>query len=112
MLTASLHQMIGISLFQTGRHGNLAVRDLVTRKERLLTKGNLCGLPDEVDEIIWSPDSRQLAYSWDSKDDDLRLIGLDGSGMRILYRSEEKEYVEPRAWSPDGKFVMAEFSKR
>lgn len=91
--------------------GNLAVRDLVTGKKRLVTKGNLCGLPDAVDEVIWSPDSKQLAYSWDAEGSDLRLIGLDGSGMRILHRNEDTRHIDPRAWSPDGKFILADITK-
>jgi Tol biopolymer transport system component len=95
------------------KFGNLAVRDLVTGKIRYLTKVNSLGLPDSVDEIAWSPDSKQLAYSWDytRTGSDLRLISLDGSGMRILYRGEETQYCDPRAWSPDGKFILAEFTK-
>jgi hypothetical protein len=46
-----------------------------------------------------SPDGRTIAY-W--ADDGLRLIGVDGSGARLIAPGSPA-YRSPIAWSPDGK---------
>lgn len=90
--------------------GDLAIRDLTTGENRRLTnKGSWQQSKEEAEESIFSPDGKQLAYIWINKDEssDLRLIGVDGSGLRVLY----KNYVMPRDWSPDGKYILAESTK-
>ena len=39
------------------------------------------------------------------------MIGLDGSGARTLYRSEEVTNIDPDRWSADGKHILAELSR-
>jgi Tol biopolymer transport system component len=58
---------------------------------------------------IWSPEGKRLAYSWFNEEQffELRIIGLDGSEPKILYRSREKFSVQPLDWSPDGKHILA-----
>jgi Tol biopolymer transport system component len=88
--------------------GDVAVRDLETGQNRRLT--NASGdWKDFAGSCRISPDGSQVAYSWSSIDGsyDLRLIGLDGSGSRVLYSCPELECVEPAAWSPDGRHVLA-----
>src|SRR5262249_23307772 len=55
-----------------------------------------------------SPDSRRVAYAWLNEEGfyDLRVIDLDGSNQRILYRNEEAGFVQPCAWSPDSRFIL------
>jgi len=53
-----------------------------------------------------------MAYCWDREEDDglvdLRVVGLDGSEPRILYSTNEQtRWVEPCAWFPDGKRILA-----
>lgn len=120
---------------------NLAILDLSTKKKRFLTKNFLTNkgpafkfddiLPNSTLEAalgsIWSPDSNQLAYSWvtlknissikdalNLKDAtwELRIIGLDGSEPRVLYRNEEVEELNPVDWSPDGKYILAGFFRK
>jgi len=59
----------------------------------------------------WSPDSGQLVYTWVTEGNvcELRIVGLDGSEPRILFQSEEKIWFQPGDWSPDGKYILAEF---
>jgi hypothetical protein len=53
-----------------------------------------------------SPNSKLVAYSWWNLQStyDLRLVGIDGSGRRILY-GDEDYVVYPAQWSSDGKKI-------
>ncbi|MGI9065086.1 MAG: tetratricopeptide repeat protein, partial [Pyrinomonadaceae bacterium] len=61
-----------------------------------------------------SPDNKQVAYVWFNKDLtwDLRVVGVAGSNGSVLYRSDEIDWVQPDAWSPDGKEILASFAKK
>ncbi len=93
--------------FADGETGDLAVRDLETGTNRRLT--NAAGEQKDfaLDSLI-SPDGRLVAYTWCNRERrfDLRLVGLDGSGSRVLQAAREKEYVRPAGWSPDGGHVL------
>jgi RNA polymerase sigma-70 factor (ECF subfamily) len=93
--------------------GNLVVRDLTTGEERdVINDGNRNprkpGPKRSCEASTWSPDSKQIAYQWKSDDcNELRIIGLDGSKPRVLYRSEEPALgIRPWDWSQDGKFIL------
>jgi Tol biopolymer transport system component len=96
--------------------GNLAVRDLTSGVNRLLTnnKGPQADSSQFAVRSVVSPDGKQVAYTWSREQDhyDLRLIGMDGSGARVLYRDKQDSYIEPAAWSPDGKHILATVSKQ
>jgi Tol biopolymer transport system component len=96
--------------------GNLAVRDLTSGVNRLLTnnKGPQADSSQFAVRSVVSPDGKQVAYTWSREQDhyDLRLIGMDGSGARVLYRHKQDSYIEPAAWSPDGKHILATVSKQ
>ena len=84
-------------------NGNLAVRDLKTGENRLLTHDAASNAWGGVDSLV-SPDGKQVAYVWEGgKDDSIRLIGVDGTGMRVLARRAYGDYLE--AWSPDGRHL-------
>ena len=111
------------AVFREGRYlsfvhwetGDLAIRDLETGKNRRLTnKGSWF---EPVEFALFSkvsPDGKQVAYAWFNEGYfyDLRIVGLNGSEPRVLYRNEEVEYVHPHAWSPDGKHILATFSRK
>ena len=92
--------------------GDLAIRDLASGEKRRLTASG------DVRQFayfsILSPDSRLAAYAWfnEEKFYDLRVIGLDGSGRRTLFRNEESGFVQPCAWSPDGKQILTLFFRK
>jgi len=81
------------------------VREIATGKKRRLTnKGSGKG-GFALDSLI-SPDGKKVAYYWDGPRGDatgLCIIGLDGSGRRLLRRNE---YLVPRDWSADGKQIL------
>lgn len=100
--------------------GDLAVRNLSSGKSRRLTNKDSRLDPHgyAVFSII-SPDSKQVAYMWFNwlNQDldfsyDLRIIGLDGSGPRVLYPNKEIGVSWPHDWSPDGKHILATLVKR
>ena len=91
------------------------VRDLKTGENRCLTEG-----PGEagwgVSSVI-SPDGKQIAYDWALGSNvgdwqELRLIGIDGSTPRVLYRSNDLLSASAEAWSPDGTQILATFLRK
>ncbi|HTM49331.1 MAG TPA: hypothetical protein VL285_11635 [Bryobacteraceae bacterium] len=90
--------------------GNLAVREISTGHSRALTSK-----PPGSREFAYfsaiSPDSTRVAYAWFNAEGyyDLRVIGIDGSGDRTLYRNEEAGFVQPCAWSPDSERILTLF---
>lgn len=102
--------------------GNLCLHDNETGEDRDLTdEGTWQDTIMEWSDLaaVWSPDSRQIAYSWIQGNGkkgyttELRIIGLDDSEPRVLCRSDEKfAYTTPvpYAWSRDGKTILAVMS--
>ena len=90
--------------------GDLAIRELATGKTRRLTKKGTQKQPAvfALNSVI-SPDNKLVAYSWTNeyRTYDLCLIGIDGSGNRILYNSKDKDEIYPASWSSDGKQIAA-----
>ncbi|NOR15488.1 MAG: hypothetical protein GQ544_07275 [Candidatus Aminicenantes bacterium] len=87
--------------------GNLAVFEIATKKKWPLT-----GKKDWEDKAWcensrWSPDGKKIAYSWwiDDDNNDLRIVGLDGSEPRILTKSYP--WIICSDWSPDGEYILA-----
>jgi Tol biopolymer transport system component len=99
-------------LSYTSPEGDLAIYNLLTGEKRVLKRNT----PDQsgrrgwVQESIWSPDGKQIAYGWTYCDKpsgcvELRVMQTDGSGDRGLYRNDKVAYVYPWDWSPDGKYI-------
>ena len=88
--------------------GDLAVHDLSTGENRRLA-GATGRLPDSP---VISPDGRQLVYvSWNHEVTELRLRDLDGSRPRVLVSNPEVPWLDPFAWSPDGKQILTVFER-
>jgi Tol biopolymer transport system component len=58
---------------------------------------------------VLSPDRRWIAYPWAhfaSAENQLRVIGRDGTGERVLASQPMQSWIEPRAWTPDGASIV------
>ncbi len=88
--------------------GAVALRDLASGEARDLTK-NPGGGQSPAGRSIISPDGKQVAYARAAEAGlpELRLIGTNGSGSRLLYRDEHLLRIEPGVWSPDGAHIVA-----
>ena len=92
--------------------GNLAVRNLATGLVKFLTAN-----PSNSKEFAYfstiSPDAQQVAYAWFNAQGfyDLRVTPLVGKS-RILFQNEESGFVQPCAWTPDGKHILTLFFRK
>ncbi|MCH7825134.1 MAG: PD40 domain-containing protein [Acidobacteria bacterium] len=87
----------------------LAVRDVRSGENRSLTPGShrRSGYP------AISPDGQRVAYlSWNNEGSELHIVGLDGSRPQVLVSNEEVPWLQPFAWSPDGKQILAVFERK
>lgn len=97
--------------------GDLAVRDLASGKNRRLTNKGTWEASEEFALLsVFSPDGRQIAYSWfngaNNRTWDIRIVSLDEPGIpkpRVLYHGRNFEYPSPYDWSRDGKHILASF---
>jgi Tol biopolymer transport system component len=93
--------------------GNIAIRDLATGQNRLLSgTGNLAGSGGWAEYSMPSPDNKNVAYAWYWGGYNLCVVGFDGSKPRVL-RAAGNGVLDffPLAWSPDGKQLLVEFVK-
>jgi len=82
------------------------VLDFQTAERRRLTNA---GPDGEAGDSRISGDGRQVAYGWITYPDrsqELRIIGVDGSGDRVVYRSQDARMLSPVDWSADGKHIL------
>jgi len=89
--------------------GDVALHDLLTGESRRLTTDGASSQAQQypLDAAI-SPDGNLVAYSWWNGVSaiELRLVGLDGSGQRVLYSVPDID-VYPESWSSDGRYIAA-----
>jgi len=93
--------------------GDLAIRDLTTGQNRRLTnKGTWTQANEWAEYSVLSPDEKRVAYAWWVRDGyELRVMNIDGTGIRTLYRSDDLTYVAPSGWTPDGAQVLTVFQR-
>jgi Tol biopolymer transport system component len=108
----------GRSLVSVDWNGmNLAIRNLETGATRLITitnRGSENGFM--AFSAIVSPDGRLVAYAWQRQASprqapaamELRIVGIDGSGDRML---REERSILPGSWSRDGRHITAAVSQ-
>ena len=90
--------------------GDLAVRDLQTGQNRMLT--NTGGWEKSggvfAQDSVYSPDGKLIAYNWfipRAGGYEVRVINADGSGVRTVAFKGVKGYAIPRAWSAGGEHL-------
>jgi Tol biopolymer transport system component len=97
--------------------GDLAVRDLRAGGTRFVTRKDP---KSQAGEFAYfsaiSPDGKSVAFAWFNGDRfyDLRVAEIPGAGEtpkapRVLYRNREAGFVQPCAFSPDGKHLVTLF---
>jgi Tol biopolymer transport system component len=86
--------------------GDLVLREVSSGKIRRLT--HQTAPVGGAQSARFSPDGRQIAYLWGNSrtDYDLRIIGVDGTGERTLYRSNIEKLAVPLDWSPAGTQIL------
>jgi len=97
--------------FTDWKTGDLALRDLITGLNRRLTNNGTSEDYDEwAESSVISGDGGQIAYAWCINENhyELRVIGIDGSHPRTVYRDKEFcYYIAPHQWTADGKQILA-----
>ena len=96
--------------------GDLAIHDLVNGNDRRLTNKGTWQENDEfAEESVISRDGKQVAYSWFNKDFryELRLANLSGDpNARRLFDNEDVEWMGPFDWTPDGKWIAVQITRK
>jgi Tol biopolymer transport system component len=92
--------------------GTLAFMDLESKQKRSLTrKGTWDDSGEHAYGSVHSPDGKEIAYVWWNAQDilELRVVGLDGTGPRVLYRNADLHHLEVEDWSSDGRYILCNF---
>jgi Tol biopolymer transport system component len=116
-LSAAPAVSMGSALSPDARHvtfvdwetGDLAVLDVASGQTRRLTNNKSWFTADGfAGGSTWSPRGDEVAYAWTRNDDvnELRVVGLDGSEARTVYRSEEVLSLSAADWSADGREIL------
>ena len=91
---------------------NVALYDVATGAHRLLTNDGAWGGPERYPEnLVWSPDSRQIAYTWsmngpqEEEHTELRVISPDKATPPRTIMAD-KRYLWPWGWAPDGRRIL------
>ena len=90
--------------------GNLAVYEIASGKRRPLShKKTYDESPEFALNSVVSPSALEIAYTWLNRDleYELRVVGIDGSGARLVHRNQKTEYIHPQDWSRDGEHILA-----
>jgi len=90
--------------------GDLAIHDLVTGEDRILTQ-TADAAKGFAMEPTFSRSGKKIAYSWwkPYHTYDLLLINVDHPSPRLLYRSEG-EHVGPAAWLSDNELIFSRYN--
>jgi Tol biopolymer transport system component len=100
--------------------GDLAVRDLKSGAERFVTRKDPSTQDGEFAYFsVISHDGAKAAFAWFNGEGfyDLRLAEIPAEGEvpkppRVLYRNREAGFVQPCAFSPDGKQILTLLFRR
>lgn len=97
--------------------GCLVLIDVATGSKRTFPNPGMKGKSFYVVPSAWSPDSKRLAYEVEDYEPDdyhveLHIVGVDGSGDRVLYSKRDIWAMWNLDWSPDEKHIVAVFNMR
>lgn len=95
---------------------NIVIKEIGTEKEMRLTNLNYEGDKGSPYDLIWSSDSKKIAYTWENDDEefcDLRVIDINNSNPTVLKRVNWFEnWIKPLDWSPDGEQILVQFFRK
>lgn len=99
-----------LSYFDWGT-SNFTLLDLESKKERSLTRNLTGAWLGEAYGSVHSPDGKEIAYVWWNSYDilELRVLGLDGAGPRVVYRNKDLSHLDVADWSSDGRYILCTF---
>ncbi len=97
--------------FTNWETGDVAIRDLTTGQNRLITDNH--DPYRYIEPSVPSSDGKSIAYTCGINDSfDLYVVGIDGSKPRVLNTTGNGVLNHiPVAWSPDSRYLLAEFVK-
>ena len=89
---------------------NLAIRDLHTNTTRLVTTAKRG--EGMVEIAIWSPNAKELAYSWwdqtlANSRMQLRIVDRETGVSRVLFSPPDLDWLEPQGWASDEQNILA-----
>jgi Tol biopolymer transport system component len=93
--------------------GDVAVHDFRTGEDRRVTSdGSASGdTPQQAVVSTFSPDGARIAYGWFREGcEELRVIGVNDSESRVVYRDESAD-VNPEEWSEDGSKILVNIAR-
>jgi Tol biopolymer transport system component len=96
--------------------GALILYDLVSHTWRPLTEG--WDGPGNAMASAFSPDGRQIAYSWmnyDTRRCEIRIVNASETGLpkaRVIHKNEDTRFMGVTDWSSDGKWLAVRLQRR
>jgi Tol biopolymer transport system component len=99
-------------------YGNLAVHDVLTGADHLLTRKSSWEDLDggQADYSAISPDGTQVAYAWETDDREIRIVPLNSAASaeprRVAALGSDVRFLGVRDWSPDGKSLAVGVSRK
>ena len=93
----------------------MGIRDLVLGETRLVVdRSDARKAGEEAESTAISPDGKRVAFAWcrwrnsqpDQNGCQLRIIGADGDGERVLLDGKLYGDIRPQSWSHDGKWIV------
>ncbi len=103
-------RLMAFTDYQKG--GSPAVYDTAARQVKLLADFDWGAQRGFGDQNAISRDGKWVAFNWYTQGGvgaELRVVGTDGTGMRTVVK--ERGWTVPQDWTPDGRQVVAHFSK-
>lgn len=94
----------------------LGIYDIQTGESKILSDHSPFHDSIWVEESIWSPDGKQLAYEFNDwfYHTEIHLVNADGTEHRVLCSKTDTTatYINfyVKDWSPDGKLILATYS--
>ena len=104
--------------FTDYKTGGLAIRNLATGENHLLTFDSKAWENGFAEESVMSPDGRQVAYGWSPAGAnetylELRVIPAESNAIaRVVYQNKDLLWMQPVGWLPDDRAFFAYLTRK